>query len=351
MKRPLTTAPEEPGEHNAGAITLPWWRRHAWIAALFIVCYLAMGVAGTHPVLGVPSVSEFIGAIAGQAMVVWLVFSVVVIRKRKKWSLLLSFVCIFASIYLGNAVGMNEYNRESQVQQAELDVLSIKLLDAMEASIYSGAPIEVPESSAPRATGVNGEIERIMKNMLLESTQIRNDYIDELLATGLETIATPSRLEEDRDLSETRAILASARQAIDHWEEKTLELMKSTKDEIVALDMNQHKKKMFVAAIDDGMASNRANLKESIALELEIFNTTESYMQFLDENRADWIDDGGKFKFLSESARDAAFTHIEANRSAMIRQMEFQAAGVKRLVSRFPLSRPRVPHELVQTAP
>lgn len=269
-----------------------------WIVALVILCLGFLGY-GSFFASGTVSDPAFL---AGQyliyALLVWVVFHAIFVRKRGPKINAVAFMAIYGSLFFGALIGASQKKHEAVKALSSMQQEMQRVISTSVDSTEFPARIERSPSTTSQVSGDFGEMERFTKEYMDRLVAQRNDYLLELEAIGWNSILDAHRIKNDTTLSESKVLIERAKAIVDKYEKKTAVLLQDTRARISAFSMSESTKKEMLAGFDKGMEKARSQMDEQWKLEKQVVLQFENIVLLLAASKG-WIVEGEQILFAS----------------------------------------------------
>ncbi|PXX41485.1 hypothetical protein [Undibacterium pigrum] len=306
-----------------------------WVSLLLPTCGAAAYLAytmGSHSMHGISYLSgQFLvyGAV-GAAL-----FYGLLLRKQGGKYYLTVLAALFAAMYAGGSIGVDKQKQQAAIAMTATQEEMQRLTSAIEkanASKDGGMQAHIMEtttSTAPRAQGEYGEMERFMKGFMNSAVSYKNSYLQELQAIGWDRVMDAKRLQADRDMAESKAILARARTIITKFEAETDTLFANGKASIDSLAISDGAKNDMRAGFDKGANNTKNQIMQNWQMEREALQEVENMVKLLADKKK-WTVEKDQVMFRKQEDLDKFNTYNGNLEKIGQRQVELQQRQLKK---------------------
>ena len=253
------------------------------IAIALIAATLALVIAGIMSLFKRRFVSSFIrGYSIGVVVLACLSLAGILLTKSRKESL------------------TSRYDSLARIEDSSNERKQAKILtDEMKAEARKALTYDSRgnDDIQVKSVGKYGVLERFIKELTKEATEIRNEYDNELQDANFHSILDAERLQRDVNFEDSRMMIKAARSAINK-NVKQLEAFMSTLDSRVdKLDLSDKEKASMKNGLDQGMGRGIRILQKQSNLEKECITTFEDIVDFLQSKKGQWSAANGELSF------------------------------------------------------
>ncbi|MBT3824095.1 MAG: hypothetical protein HOF96_03875 [Candidatus Marinimicrobia bacterium] len=228
-------------------------KKDSWKIILSILCIVIIA----YGILFSKNTSEsfyfLLGFMFPWALFIWGIFYALVGKgkgaQRGGFAFFAIIICLVVSGYLGVLRQKHEATLAiSQVQQVYSKIIE-------SSTDTEGHPKRITShiETNPVASGLFGEMEEHVKELISQMVSQRNDYLLELEAIGWSKILDVNRLKTDQTLAESKYIIRKAKQIVHKYSDKSFLLLKNGRDKINSYNVNEYDKKELLVGYDQSM--------------------------------------------------------------------------------------------------
>jgi hypothetical protein len=164
---------------------------------------------------------------------------------------------------------------------------------------------------------------QFLLDFLNQIAELNNAYDSELEAIRIGSLFDPRRIQKDKGLVESRAIVRQAKSIVDNFEGKIALLFRKVQRQIHALSISEAHKKELLAGLERG-----ARKAEHIhTLEKAIVAQSEEIVELL-ANSNDWIVQSDQIVFTNEYDQTRFESHFAAIQRITHQQEQIRKDGV-----------------------
>jgi len=165
----------------------------------------------------------------------------------------------------------------------------------------------------PNATvgGDLGDLQLFIKAYLNNVISLQNEYAAELNSIGWNQVLDPDRLRKDKDLVESKALVARAQATVEKYRQRWVSLAATTQASVDRMDANTAAKRGFVQGFRTSAEKGNARANEMWELEAGVVANTEHVIELLAANRGSWSFEDGQFVFADQRTLDAFNVYVE----------------------------------------
>lgn len=300
-----------------------------WLALLLPVCGVAayfahgMGSQGMHG-MSYLSGQFLVLAAAGAAL-----FYGLFMRKHGGKFYLAVLAALFAAMYAGGSIGVDKQKQQAAIAMASTQeemqrlTTAIQKANANKDGGMQSHVLEASPSTAPKAKGEYGEMERFMRDFMNSGVAFKNAYLHELQAIGWDTMMSAKRLQADRDMAESKSILAKARATISKFEGDTDNFFAKGKASIDKLAISEDVKTGMRAGFEKGMVDTKKQIMQNWAMEREALQEVENMLNLLADKKK-WTVENEQLMFRKQADLDKFNTYNKSLEKIGQRQVELQ---------------------------
>lgn len=252
-----------------------------------------------------------IGFILFSKFVVW-VFVARRGREPARSPKVLAYAAIFFALYFGALAGeyFGTLRRVAAVSELEEGLTQFE----RESVDKDGMPVPTAglAASAAQAAGKRDAVEQMIRDALAHFEAARNEYIAELEAIRWDSILHPIRLEQDTKLVESRAMVKQAESIVAKHEVRTSEMLRKTREQILALPKSEEYKRQMLAGFDGSVGG--PNLPKLQELERQVVAHISDLVDVLAASQygVGWTIQDGEMGFLNDDDMNKYNSYIEA---------------------------------------
>ena len=165
-------------------------------------------------------------------------------------------------------------------------------------------------------TGDYAEVEKSFKEYCRAGVTSLNNMIVAMEDERMYTMLTPENYEEDGpEFKETRTYINETKEVLETERENFLLLLE--KEEILKYIENKNLSKEYVdlyeeiIQIDADIESEKQTIDESITMMIQLLDSAEEILDFLEENKNDWEVSNGQLTFSTEELSEEYNEMIE----------------------------------------
>lgn len=272
--------------------------------------------------------------LAGQylvyALLIWWIFWAVFLRKRIAKKKSISFIAIYAALFLGSLMGVSRQKQRSlttySVLQQELWRVSHPKEDAR------GIPIiEKDGPELDLTVGSDSEkMDRLTKQLGNDLLEMQKNYLEELNDCGWDSLLSAERVENDKTFSESYAILENAMATANKFEKQHQSLVLGFPERIKALRVADELKKSMIKGYENGIKKGSGRIEEHWARERQTIDLYGDLIAFLRENQK-WKANGGKFIFESTEELDHYNSYLEKIKEITAQEEQLKSKRISEL--------------------
>ena len=298
-------------------------RTWIFILAVFCIAIIIYGYFYSGNTISDPAF--LIGYYLPSAIIIWILYFIVGLRKWKGGRIGASFLAIYISMM---ASGLIRYSQNRVQAETVVDEIRDEWQGISESTErIDGIPgrIHKEVDTKPKSRGEYGEIERYMKEIMDQMVSQRNNYINELNSIGWNSILDASRIENDKSLIESKALIRKARALVKKYSEKTQVLLKDAKNNIHSLDVSESVKQNMIIGFNEGMDIAAADIEKTWDLEGQAIDEFAGIINLLAATTSDWVVQGGQILFVSEANLRKFNGHILTIQDIVQQQLNIQS--------------------------
>lgn len=174
------------------------------------------------------------------------------------------------------------------------------------------------------AQGEMGEIEGFIRLVMNKSVKLRNDYLDDLTAIGWDSMLDSKRLEKDKDMTESKAIIERARDVVERYKSKTEQMFADNLKAIDTINISPSSKQAFRNGYVKASVARKGRIEELWQLESQIIAEAESIIYHLEARRAHWSVEDGTLLFEKQNDLDIYRSYLKSITDLSQRQDDIQ---------------------------
>lgn len=258
------------------------------------------------------------------AAFVWALFAAAALKKKSKGERFFAFAAIFLSLIAGGILSAAKHKQGAvealtSIQQ-EMGRIANTSVDA------AGVPMQIDRisSTAPKASGEFGELERFMKEYFDSLVVLRNEYLLELNAIGWPSLLDSRRLAKDTTLSESKVMLERAKLIAAKYEKKNHDFLEGMKTRIKDTNVSDSTKQEMLAGFERGMKQGgRQKLDEMWKLEKQAIAQFDHIFLLLSA-RKNWVVQGDQILFNKEEDLTRYNSYLAAINQLVERQRQLE---------------------------
>jgi hypothetical protein len=266
------------------------------------------------------------GYATGIALVWAAIFHFIFARKRGARFAGVSFALVVASVWAGSWVAFKAHDKREQM--AKMQAGMQRELDTVARSVAEAKPTGKIDTT-PAASGEVGEMERFGRVFLARMAELRNDYLRQLDAIGWDGILDAQRIAADKDLAQSRQIVAKARTLVASYREKALATIESARADIDKLSISEDARRGFRKGFENSLETSRGRLVEQLSLEAGIVDEVGKLFDLLAAKRSAWTARGGKIVFSDPAALASFNGHLAEMQKMSARQGALQKQALE----------------------
>ena len=233
------------------------------------------------------------GFYAPVGLVIWMIYLRVVGKVRPKKILLPSLAALLLSLMASGFIGytLNKQAAIKMTQDLRKDIINIQESGLNEDGTPKPIDIEVAKTS--NARGDMGKFEKVIREMMQTSLDIRNEYLASLNKLNWNSLLDPNRIANDEGLSQSKAMVADAKNFVQEYREKTIGLIDEMRAKIEATNFEFSTKDSILQGYDESAGASKEMLGKIMDYEYEIVLEFEKIINLLDKSADNWeIADG-----------------------------------------------------------
>jgi hypothetical protein len=185
-----------------------------------------------------------------------------------------------------------------------------KDLNRLAQSANSDGPISAIDTNAT-VGGELGELQLFVKTYMNKVISLQNDYQAELNAIGWHDLLDPERMNKDKNLAESKAIVARAGVTVEKYRQRWTTIFNETKASVDRMDTSSVEKRGFVKGFRESSVRGNAQAQEIWNFEVKIVATAEELVSLLAQTKGKWTVDSGQFVFSDQQTLDAFNGYVE----------------------------------------
>ena len=264
----------------------------------------------------------FVAGVLGisfQSIIISLIISlflILILKKKHKFFYYFAFIFLCASLftlyisYSGYLpVTMNKIEAKKAI--TEIETRFDKIAES------SGSPSGIPEriqeeiQTSPKSKGVFGEMERFVKTFMDRSVSLRNDYLLELNAVGLNKILVPARIKNDKAFAESKFIINKSKEIIEKYKTLTNSLIgEDAFAEIDRLEIDDDLKQEMKNGFISGLEPVKSMLDKNWYLDGKSILEYEKIIKLLSSHKDAWTIENQQIFFYDENYLQEYNTYI-----------------------------------------
>jgi hypothetical protein len=291
------------------------------VCIVLYVCYLADQPPGV--------VAHAIGYYLPVALLLWAIVAYVTMRGTSAAMKAIAF-CVIYGCCVATSVARAEHDRRnSDIALASLKDEYASLLDNTADSEAITKPIAHLDT-APQASGMAGELERAVKEMMNEMITVHNDYIAGLSAGGWDNVLNPERIIADADMSGSHAIISHAREQIATCRAQSSRVFTKCRAKIETLRIGESARRSMLRGFDANVATSTATMAQLWDLEMRAADEIEKMVAILHRMPRAWSASGGQFTFERQEDLDGFNASAAQVQSIVKQQADIRAATAEK---------------------
>lgn len=250
------------------------------------------------------------------------------IVKNKK--VLIVTLIIFISAI--SAMGFTSYfyakhikTKRSEERQAAITDMQ-EQLSLLSQSVTDVEPVPVINNSTTELDILG----QLTQEILADQIALRNGYLAELNSIEWFSILDPNRIALDKSLVEANITIEKAKTISQKYKQKHFKALEDIKAKVEQLDIQESKKRDWLAGYDKSMRSSQAIRDKIWVLEASILDEVEDIINLLASNPDSWTVDGDEILFESDSILLQYNNHIESISSLSTQQQEIQLGTIQK---------------------
>jgi hypothetical protein len=217
-------------------------------------------------------------------------------------------------ITLGKGVSQRN-SAEAQNTKETLEGLESDMQAMVENMQSEGkdGPLRLGEGEVPKDD--LGKVRHMTQSIFNDAAAAQAEYGKALEQGGLFTILDPARLAEDEDLSESRELLASCREVVASFRQKTRAIVDSSAERLQKYPMDPDTRRKILKGMTDAKARSTDYHGMIWDLEEKILDHMGEVIDHLEAKRAEWVIENDLITFSSDEGLetyDAIMAKIEA---------------------------------------
>jgi hypothetical protein len=158
---------------------------------------------------------------------------------------------------------------------------------------------------------------------MAERVALGNTYRKTVMSCGLDSFFDAGRLEKDRDMAQSRQIIACLRAADDAYEKDILGYPVKAEQKIRAADLPKKDRDEMLEGFREGRARGMQTAQALLALERQAVDELEAIVNLLSE-RKKWTVENDEITFYDDNDIDRYNAHIEKIQSLDQKLKELQ---------------------------
>jgi len=265
---------------------------------------------------------EFVAGVLGislQSIIISLIISlflILILKKKHKFFYYFAFIFLCASLfalYIPYSeylpVTMNKIEAKKAITEIETQFEKI----AKSSDSPSGIPERIQEEiqTSPKSKGIVGEMERFVKTFMARSVSLRNDYLLELNAVGLNKILDPARIKNDKAFTESKFIINKSKEIIEKYKTLTNSLIgEDAFAEIDRLEIDDDLKQEMKNGFKSGLEPVISMLDKNWYLDDKSILEYEKIIKLLSSHKDAWTIENQQILFYDENYLQECNTYI-----------------------------------------
>lgn len=192
---------------------------------------------------------------------------------------------------------------------------------SVESALKSGSPENITSTLSKTAQDLAGEKGRLARDLFLFIQEKQKMYAQQLAESGLDTLLASSRLAQDTDLSQSKAILEKMNTTFLDYRRDVLtkynEIIREAVDETA-----KSSRDTVLTATARGLQAGKSGVVKLLAIEQEILFRANDIILFLERTKGTWKISGNTLIFeksedLQEynKTQSALFNKIEEEKN------------------------------------
>lgn len=258
------------------------------------------------------------------ALVIWGLYRWLLGKSLSKPGSLIAFILVHASLVAGAYVSAQKQRAEATEMISRIQTDYKSLTQASTGSDGLPQKIDTPISAAPVSTGELGEMERLIRQLMVDMVTQRNEYFAELESAGWTKMLDSTRITRDTDLRETQKIVATARALVDKYDSKSKALIDAIPAKINALNVQESSKRDMIRGFEKTAGQSRTQLVELWALERQTLVEVEGAVLVLGSSRGKWTFKDDNFVFADQRSLDSFNARMSAVQELTRQQTDLQ---------------------------
>ncbi|MFZ6679683.1 hypothetical protein [Undibacterium sp. Tian12W] len=306
-----------------------------WLFLLLPACFVAAYLSYDLGIKNMQNMPYLVGQLFAQAAVGAVIFYYLLLRKRGKTYLLFIFLLFFAVMYVAGDIGMDKQRQQAKIAIQSAREEMQKLTTAVQQDNNSkdgnqlSSVIKAGSATTPRASGQYGEIERLLKDIMMGAATFRNDYVRDLKATGWENITDIKRIRQDKDMLESKRILNAARAVVNKFEGNTENLFETYRAKINALSLDEEAKRGLLKGFNRSAQNSKNQFAQNWALEKKTMQEVEGMLTLLTDKKK-WNLQGEQIIFYDRVVMAQFDQHQQRLQSISKEQDDMQERHMKK---------------------
>lgn len=300
-----------------------------WKIALALVCVGILSYGFFYSENTTADLAYLIGFNLPLALIIWGIFYAAVARKRGAKIGGFSFLAIFICMIASSLIGHSQQKQEAKQMLSEIQDQYSKMIESTTDSQGLPKRIEKPINTTPKARGEFGEMERFIKDFMVQMTSLRNDYLLEFEAIGWNNILDAERIKADTALIESKIIIRKAKEIVAKYQKRTNVLLNGARENIRSLNISESSKREMLAGFERGMEKAEGQIDEMWVLERNVVGEFENIINLLSARNSAWVVEGGQILFYNEDDLKRFNSYIASIQNIVNQQQQIQQQSIE----------------------
>ncbi len=273
------------------------------------ICILGYGLFFSKNIID--SLPGLLGFYFPSSVFVWLIFYAIFTRKKGAKIAGISFIIIYVSFMLSGYLSVIMFEIEAKKAITEIETQFEKIAKSSDSP--SGIPERIQEEiqTSPKSKGIVGEMERFVKTFMARSVSLRNDYLLELNAVGLNKILDPARIKNDKAFTESKFIINKSKEIIEKYKTLTNSLIgEDAFAEIDRLEIDDDLKQEMKNGFKSGLEPVKSMLDKNWYLDDKSILEFEKIIKLLSSHKDAWTIENQQILFYNENDLQEFNTYI-----------------------------------------
>jgi len=272
----------------------------AW-AIIIGACALSLGVILLLDNIGTNGYAY----VAGQFLVYAATVSYAVFYTTLKKYGRIAYVNLFAAMFAAMMVGYS-FHHENQREEAVgmLDRISELQQEVLNNSIdKAGMPVlnAVPIEQTSEAVGATREVELFARRLMQTEVDLHNEYLEELINSGLEDLLAAEALAKEGGLAENLENIPNLRRIVEKHRTKYFGFFDGIPDAVRESSMLASTQNQFIEGFDGNYNVKRRLLSQQWDYEFSIIDNYDSMLNTLEAASGLWKIEGDQLLFEDDS--------------------------------------------------